>query len=256
MLNVKKIEEMPTDAGATDEALGLSRQATRVLFVEDNRFDRRRITHAAREAGLNLDFVEATNGAEAQPLLDAQDFGLCIFDYQLPDGDGVTLARALASGKNARTPVVIIIAGPDDATVAAEALSAVCADCLSKDALSPASLKRSVLNALAKSRLAREREVAKAEGDLLKMVLDRFSKDCINELRPTVIRMLRLIRNMNAEIREPRVSDKLRELESSGMLLFGFLQEIEQYADELPEQYLTDAILTEREPQPAEVNPT
>ncbi|MDH3667791.1 MAG: response regulator [Paracoccaceae bacterium] len=255
MLNVKKIEEMPTDAGATDEALGLSRQATRALIVEDNRFDRRRITHAAREAGLNLDFVEATNGAEAQPLLDAEDFGLCIFDYQLPDGDGVTLARALASGKNARTPV-IIIAGRDDATIAAEAMSAGCADCLSKDALSPASLKRSVLNALAKSRLAREREVAKAEGDVLKMVLDRFSKDCINELRPTVIRMLRLIRNMNTEIREPRVSDKLRELESSGMLLFGFLQEIEQYADELPERYLSDAVLTGCAAQPAEVNPT
>ncbi len=253
MLNVKKIEEMPGDAGAASEALGLSRQATRALIVEDNRFDRRRITHAAREAGLKLDFVEATNGAEAQHLLDAEEFGLCIFDYKLPDGDGVTLARELAEGKNARTPV-IIIAVHGNAAIAAEAMHAGCADYLPKDALSPASLRRSVLNALTKSRLARERETAQAKGEVLKKVLERFSKDCVTKLRPTVTRMLRLIQNMNTEIREPRVSDKLRELESSGMLLFGFLQEIEQYADELPEKYLADTVLSERAAQPAEIS--
>lgn len=132
---------------------------------------------------------------------------------------------------------MIIVAGNGEAAVAVEAMHSGCADYLLKDALNAEALKRSVINALEKSRLTLERDHAEAEKDVLRTVLERFSKDCVTELRPTVTRMLRLVRNMNNEIRDPRHAEQLRELESTGTLLFSFLQEIEKYAAELPDQY-------------------
>lgn len=240
MLNAKKIESVSVDSRPASDALVVSGRPTRTLIVEDNGFDRRRITHAAREAGLNLDFAEAANATEARRMMDTEAFDLCIFDYILPDGDGVALARARDGGKCAGTPV-IIVAGQGEAAVAVEAMHSGCSDYLLKDSLSPESLKRSVINALDKSRLRDERNSAQLEGEILRSVLERFSRDCVTELRPTVTRMLRLIRGINTEIRDPRAAEKLRELESAGTLLFGFLQEIERYAGELPESYLTQS---------------
>ena len=95
MQNVTKIAELPVESSADATALTPSMRTVRALIVEDNGFDRRRITHAAREAGLSLDFAEAANCAEARRLLETQTFGLCIFDYRLPDGDGVALIDGL-----------------------------------------------------------------------------------------------------------------------------------------------------------------
>lgn len=237
MLNATRIDDISGAADPAGSALNTARKAVRALIVEDNGFDRRRITHAASEAGLNLDFAEASNCDQARKLMQTESFGLCIFDYRLPDGDGVALARDRAmTPLNAHVPV-IIVAGTGEAAVAVEAMHSGCADYLLKDALSAEALKRSVINALEKSRLTQERDHAEAQKDVLKTVLERFSKDCVTELRPTVTRMLRLVRNMNSELRDPRHAEQLRELESAGTLLFGFLQEIENYAAELPDQY-------------------
>lgn len=233
MLNASRTDVIPGKSGPSGAAL----MAVRALIVEDNGFDRRRITHAARDAGLNLDFTEASTCAQARELMEAESFGLCIFDYQLPDGDGVALTRERAGTQlNAQVPV-IIIAGHGEAAVAVEAMHAGCADYLLKDTLTAEALKRSVINALEKSRLTQERDNAEAANDVLKTVLARFSKDCVTELRPTVTRMLRLIRHLKTESRDPHHALQLRELESAGTLLFGFLQEIEKYAAELPDQY-------------------
>ena len=235
MLNASRTDVTPGKSAPSVAAL----EAVRTLIVEDNGFDRRRITHAARDAGLNLDFTEASTCTQARELMETESFRLCIFDYQLPDGDGVALTRERAQIQlNAQVPV-IIIASHGEAEVVVEAMHAGCADYLLKNTLTAEALKRSVINALEKSRLTQERDNAEAANDVLKTVLEQFSKDCVTELRPTVTRMLRLIRHMKTERWDPRHSPQLRELESAGTLLFGFLQEIEKYAAELPDQYHT-----------------
>lgn len=99
MLNATRIDAVPGASDPAGAALNTAKKAVRTLIVEDNGFDRRRITHAASEAGLNLDFAEAANCAQARKLMQTESFGLCIFDYRLPDGDGVALARERAQTK-------------------------------------------------------------------------------------------------------------------------------------------------------------
>lgn len=176
MLNLKEITASRTGDAADD--LKVEVQA---LLVDDNRFDRRRIIHEAERAGLNIRFTEAANCAEARAKAAEQEFGLFILDYCLPDGDGLALAREITANDLKSGAPVIMIAGEGVAQVAVDAMRAGCTDYLIKGSVNSESLVRAILNALEKSRLTRERNVAVAEKDVFKSVLERFAKDCVSE---------------------------------------------------------------------------
>ena len=229
MLNLMEITASRTDDVADD--LKVEVQA---LLVDDNRFDRRRIIHEAERAGLNIRFTEAANCAEARAQAAEQEFGLFILDYSLPDGDGLALAREITANDLTSGAPVIMIAGQGVAQIAVEAMRAGCADYLIKGAVNSESLVRAILNALEKSRLTRERNVAVAEKDVFKSVLDRFAKDCVSEMKPAVMRLTRQVHDLpdSSAVAGRKADPKILELVESCRLLQDFLEEIERYGQD------------------------
>lgn len=82
----------------------------RVFVVDDNATNRRIVTGHLR--GWKADTVEARNGREALKILGNADhhFDLVISDYQMPEMDGVELAKAIVEqgGKVGKTPVILL----------------------------------------------------------------------------------------------------------------------------------------------------
>ena len=160
-----------------------------------------------------------------------REFGLFIFDYSLPDGDGLALAREITANDLKSGAPVIMIAGQGVAQIAVEAMRAGCADYLIKGSVNSESLVRAILNALEKSRLTRERNDAVAEKDIFKAVLERFAKDCVSEMKPAVMRMTRQVHDLpnSGGVAGHNADPKILELVESCRLLQNFLEEIERY---------------------------
>lgn len=81
--------------------------ATRVLIVDDERDLLDLLELALMRMGLEVE--RATNVREALQRLDNQQYGLCLTDMRLPDGDGIEIVRHVAA-YHAKVPVAVITA--------------------------------------------------------------------------------------------------------------------------------------------------
>jgi CheY-like chemotaxis protein len=103
-----------------------------ILLVEDEELNRTLVkavlSRAKVELVRNAEVVDAATLATAREKLSSQDVDVVLLDMNLPDGNGLTLARELASGDGAaagrRRPVVIAVTAsvlPQDRAAAIEA---------------------------------------------------------------------------------------------------------------------------------------
>jgi two-component system KDP operon response regulator KdpE len=104
---------------------------TKILLVEDEELNRtlvkavlaRADVEAVREAAV----VDASSLAAARAKLGAEDVDLILLDMNLPDGNGLSLARELAAGEmldGRRKPAVVAVTAsvlPEDRAAAIEA---------------------------------------------------------------------------------------------------------------------------------------
>jgi two-component system, NtrC family, response regulator PilR len=128
---------------SSSERRGAPRPAN-VLVVDDEDDIRELLELTLLRMGLGVEC--AASVAEAQALLDAHEFDLCLTDMRLPDGDGLQLVRRIA-GSGIDLPVAVITAhGSTENAVAA--LKAGAFDYVSK----PLSLEQ--LRTLVKSALS------------------------------------------------------------------------------------------------------
>jgi two-component system, OmpR family, KDP operon response regulator KdpE len=85
----------------------------RVLLVEDNDLNRTLVrailTRAADPVAQAVTLVEATDLAAAHAELAASPIDLILLDMQLPDGDGLSLAKELATETGSTRPVIIAL---------------------------------------------------------------------------------------------------------------------------------------------------
>ena len=78
---------------------------TRLLYVEDSRVSQKMLERVMSQIA---DVVLASDLAEARQAIGSQDFTFFILDYELPDGDGLQLARELrAAPRHAETPIIL-----------------------------------------------------------------------------------------------------------------------------------------------------
>lgn len=88
-----------------------------VLLAEDDDDIRSMIRHSLEEeaAGLNLQVVEARDGAEALQRAGAREFHCVVTDLRMPRSTGEDLLRALQSQPlNANTPTLVVSGHADD----------------------------------------------------------------------------------------------------------------------------------------------
>jgi signal transduction histidine kinase len=160
----------------------------KLLLVDDDEVDRLAIGRALRVAGLEAALDEADSVSAAAAALRARAFDCVLLDYQLPEGDGLDVLRAVRQA-NLDTPVVILTGRGDEQT-AVELMKAGAADYLSKHALSPERLVQSLRYATERQQLQRERDQllvreqhARQEAERANTAKDQFLATLSHELR-------------------------------------------------------------------------
>ncbi|MGZ8493438.1 MAG: ATP-binding protein [Gemmatirosa sp.] len=154
---------------ATDAALAPpAGEPLRVLVVDDDAVDRMIVRRALTRARLTVDLHEADSAVDALAQVAARTFDCVILDYNIPDGDGVTLLKGIRRAGLA-VPV-IALTGQGDEQVAVELMKAGAADYLPKSALTPDRLAQSLRYAV---ELARAAAATRAMQDELRDVADR-----------------------------------------------------------------------------------
>lgn len=125
-------------------------QPVRVLLVDDDATWTTIVRHLLRKARPGSELQWAGDEAEAADLLQNGSFDCCLLDYRLGAQSGLDVLRHLSP--QARRIPVVLLSGMDDPQLAEEASQLGAVACLSKDAVSPATLDR-VLRAAASRRL-------------------------------------------------------------------------------------------------------
>ena len=169
----------------------------RCLLVDDNRFDRYNVRYSAERAGLNLDFVEAQNAAEARHFLHSETFGLIILDQNLPDGEGLELAvEASLSAMNSTAPR-IMLTSLTDSHLAQGAQDVGCVEFLTKSSLNGTTFSTALRRALDRTMSAIDAQDFPEASDAFEMMLEGFGEVYLAQtIKPAISRIRFLAERM------------------------------------------------------------
>jgi signal transduction histidine kinase len=160
----------------------------KVLLVDDDEVDRQAVRRALARAGVDLEIHERTDRESAIAALETTPFDCILLDYQLPGATGLETLRAVrAAGHNLP---VITLTGFGDEELAVELMKAGAADYVTKSALTPERLERSLRYALALHQAERERNLllareqqARQDAQNANRAKDEFLATLSHELR-------------------------------------------------------------------------
>lgn len=142
----------------------------RILVVDDDRG----ITNAlAAMLRKRLDArVETAEGiAEARSVLSEHDaFDVIVLDYQLPDGDGISLLESIK--QNSDSPAIIMMTGEGSENTAADAFRKGAADYVPKNESASTSIVKAVERALVSSRLRAAEEALRASEERYRFLVE------------------------------------------------------------------------------------
>ncbi|MFC2079424.1 PAS domain S-box protein [Candidatus Bipolaricaulota bacterium] len=127
----------------------------RILLVESNRQDDRRLREClAAIEQISYDIQSASRLKTALSRLKREGFDLILADLNLPESQGLNTVTSLLAGAG-ETPVVVL-ANADDRALAEHAIHAGAQDYLSKDAITPELLARTITYAIERQRTREE----------------------------------------------------------------------------------------------------
>lgn len=101
---------MSDDGEYITSVLRAANGPVRVLFIEDDRMNRRVVRDMLDVAGAVM--TEAESGEEGLALLDGNDYDLLLIDLRMPGMDGVTAIRHIRARGDlkARLPLIVVTA--------------------------------------------------------------------------------------------------------------------------------------------------
>ena len=132
-------------------------QPPRVLLIDDSAEDRltfrRYLTKDSPDAFI---ISEAHNLAEGRRRAAADNPDCILLDYNLPDGDGVSLLQQLLGTHGRHAFGVVMLTASGETQIAVDALKSGAHDYIDKSGLTPLRLRQTVANAIAQARLHRQ----------------------------------------------------------------------------------------------------
>ncbi len=137
---------MPAVCATSERTSGFMKDRLQLLVVDDDVLDRMATRRALNAAHLDVEVTEAMDCASALHQLRSGCFDCALFDFQLPDGNALSLLQSLRA-ENFHLPV-IILTGHGDERTAVELMKAGAADYLSKDNLTGEGLAQTLRNVL------------------------------------------------------------------------------------------------------------
>ena len=84
-----------------------------VLFIEDDRMNRRVVRDMLNVAGATMD--EAEGAEEGLAMIDANDYAMVLVDLRMPGMDGITAIRHLRARCDAKAKLPVIVVTADAA---------------------------------------------------------------------------------------------------------------------------------------------
>lgn len=104
-------------------------ESMQVLVVDDSRFARNQVMRTLRKMGIE-NFTEASDGAEAIPLIDNEYFDLIITDYNMPKVSGQELIEYIRTKSHQPTvPIMMVTTEENESKLAAVENAGVSAIC-------------------------------------------------------------------------------------------------------------------------------
>lgn len=138
------------------EGLNFTQAPARVLLVDDDVCDLKRLQRAVAAAFPDTKIVLADNVRSGVEKLAAEPFDCVVTDHHLTDGTGVDLALQTACIiDDPVPPPIVMVTADEQATTAVNALRVGIYDFIIKSDLTPSSIQRAINHALEKSRLQR-----------------------------------------------------------------------------------------------------
>ncbi|MEL7344305.1 MAG: response regulator [Pseudomonadota bacterium] len=166
----------------------------RVLILDDNEFDTRRIKRTLKRVEARLDVTSVRTLTEFYRAILSKQYDVLIIDYFLPDGDGLTALRMASDHANASSFASIMVAGEHDPAIAEAAKGFGCEYYLAKSDLDADVLRNALNKALAKtldSDLMALRGLFEASPS---QALNDVARNVVDPLRPYLMRLTRASR--------------------------------------------------------------
>ncbi len=129
----------------------------RILFVEDDDVDRRRVHRAVKKAGLKVELIDAVDLAGARTLLAEREIDVAVTDFNLPDGTAMDLLAFNKDRGDKRVPMVVLT-GHDDDGLAIGALKEGAEEYIVKDRFEIEAFVRSIRYAMERAALRQSLE--------------------------------------------------------------------------------------------------
>jgi len=128
----------------------------KILIIDDDKFDRMNYRHILEK---NTDFLaevlEADSSSKGIQLAEEEAVDCILLDYQLPDMDGIHIARAIRR-KNTEPLAIIMLTGRGNENIAATAIKEGVSDYIVKNELNSRLLITSIINNVNKCQLEKQ----------------------------------------------------------------------------------------------------
>ncbi|MGA1875717.1 MAG: response regulator [bacterium] len=122
----------------------------KILIVDDSSVMRKLVVKSLKQAGFDIDPVEASDGQEALNKLDSMTVQLIISDWNMPLMDGLSFVKEIRENTNKKNIPIIMLTTEGSMSKFEEALNCGVDDYVTKP-FTPEKLKRKIEKVLAKA---------------------------------------------------------------------------------------------------------
>lgn len=151
----------------------------KILIIDDDEIDRMIVIRTFKQAHIDLDITQASDGREGLAVAHDQDFDIILLDYRLPDMDGIEILKELQHS-NQSDATVVMLSGEENEELARLAIEQGAQDFFLKSEINANRLMRTMQQAkqrhLLEQQLKQNHQELKrlAESDTLTGLSNRY----------------------------------------------------------------------------------
>jgi signal transduction histidine kinase len=199
-----------------------------LLFVDDSEAEREIMAHTLRTAFPGAALRPISEPSKVHQICNDHNFDCVLLDYNMPEMDGLTLARQLRAA-NAYLPIILVTSVGDEMLVA-EALRSGVSDYITKSRITTESLRQIVSRSILASSQARVIEEQRSE-------LENFAFALAHDFKQPIRQIITF---------SQMVADDLQGVESEGVMKhLGFLGHAATRLDKLVDVMLQYTLLNQ-----------